>query len=46
MAMNAPVKVSEHSYDLGAFAGSLGDVQIETDTKALQMKTRHMTDRD
>ena len=38
--MNAPTKVPAPTYDLAAFAQSLGDVPIETDAKVLQKKSR------
>ena len=38
--MNAPTKVSVSTYDIEAFAASLGDVPIETDPKTLQKKSR------
>jgi FAD/FMN-containing dehydrogenase len=38
--MSAPTEVSNSKYDLAAFAESLGDVPIETDTRILQKKSR------
>ncbi|MGB7100442.1 MAG: FAD-binding protein, partial [Xanthobacteraceae bacterium] len=38
--MNAPTKVSNHNYDLAAFAGALGDVPVESDPKTIQKKSR------
>jgi FAD/FMN-containing dehydrogenase len=39
-AMNAPTKVSNHNYDLAAFAAALGDVPVESDPKTIQKKSR------
>jgi FAD/FMN-containing dehydrogenase len=40
MAMNVPTGVSNSKYDLAAFARSLGDMPIETDSRILQRKSR------